>query len=144
MASEVIASLVMDRSLPIGNSPGSDQRGRLHVKVDEITGNLEGQFSPTGLKVAIKTTTADITDTATTLPLISLTGRNSMVIHNKSVSETLYIGNSDVTADSVLGTTSGHEVLPGETFAIDITDQIVLYGIAPTGKTIRVKITEVA
>jgi len=67
-----------------------------------------------------------------------------MVVHNKSTDEILYVGPSNVTADNVVGTTSGHEIFPGETFAIDIQDDIILYGRAETGKTIRVKITEVA
>lgn len=119
--------------------------GDVGLDVNLIGGVVSGTFSPTGLKVAFKVTTADITDTASQLPLTPLTGRNSMVIHNLSSTDTLFIGpSSSVTADRVLGTTSGHEVFPGETFAIDITNAVILYGIAPAGKTIRVKISEVA
>lgn len=115
----------------------------LDVSIAGSTGTIQGEFSPSGLKVAIFVTTMDVTDTAIALPVSPLAGRNSMVIQNKSP-DILYVGPATVTADNVIGTTSGHEIGPSETFAIDITDDIILYGRAETGKTIRVKVTEVA
>lgn len=107
--------------------------------------SFSGTFTPTGLKTAIFVTTMDITDAASQpIPATPLTGRNSMVIQNKDAIEVLYVGPSTVTADTVNGTTSGHEINPGETFAIDITADIILYARAPAGKTIKVKVTEVA
>lgn len=122
----------------------SGDKFALDVSIAGSTGTITGEFTPTGLHVAIFVTTKDITDTATPLPTTPYPDRNSMVVHNKSMTDTLYIGPATVTADNVIGTTSGHEVGPGETFAVDIRDDIVLYGRAETGKTIRVKITEVA
>lgn len=116
----------------------------LDVSIAGSTGTISGEFTPTGLHTAILVTTLDVPDTAVPLPTTAYTGRNSMVVHNKSATDTLYVGPATVTADNVIGTTSGHEVGPGETFAIDIQDDIILYGRAETGKTIRVKITEVA
>lgn len=125
-------------SLP-GNKIGLD------VSIAGSTGTLTGDFTPQGLNDAIKVTTMDVDDTAgQPLPAVALSGRNSMVVQNKDGVEVLYVGPSNVTADNVIGTTSGHEVNPGETFAIDITDDIILYGRAPAGKTIRIKVTEVA
>lgn len=109
-----------------------------------ISGAITGEFTPTGLRTAIKITTMNITDTATPLPATALFARNAMVVTNKDITEVLYVGPASVTADTVVGTTSGHEVNPGEGFNLDIQDDIVLYGIAPAGKTILVKITELA
>lgn len=103
-----------------------------------------GEFSLTGLSVAIKTTTMNVGDTATAIPATPLTGRNSITIVNYSTTEILYIGNITVTADRVVGITSGYEVNPGEGFNLDITEDIVLYGRAETGQTILIKVTEVA
>ena len=110
-----------------------------------VTGSFTGTFTPSGINIAIQTKTIDVDDTAgQALPATPLTDRNSMVVHNKSTTDVLYVGPSTVTADSVIGSTSGHEVYPGETFAIDIKDSVILYGRAETGKTIRVKVTEIA
>ena len=121
---------------------------RVYDEIDEalrVTGaNFSGSFTFSGLKTAIRTTTMDVGDTATALPAIPLTARNSITVSNFSDEDILYIGNSNVTADNVIGTTSGHEVNPNEGFNLDITDAIILYGRAPTGKTIRIKVTELA
>ena len=126
---------------------GTDITGDKHA-LDVVIGNpsldVTGEFTPTGLMVEIKITTLDVGDTESALPATALSGRNSIVVHNTDLVETLYVGPTGVTADNVVGTTSGHEIGPRETFALDIQDDIVLYGIAPTGKTIRVKVTEVA
>ena len=112
-----------------------------------VTGALAvtGEFTPSGLHIAFKVTTLDVTSAAALpLPAVALVGRNSLVVHNKSTLDILYVGPASLTADNVIGITSGHEVNPGETFAIDIQDDIILYGRAETGKTIRVKVTEIA
>jgi hypothetical protein len=115
----------------------------LDVAVKETVGST---FTPAGLRTAIKVTTMDVTSAAAlALPATALTDRNSLVVHNATTgAEILYVGPSNVTADNVVGTTSGHEVGPGETFAVDIQDNIILYGRAASGETVRVKITEVA
>lgn len=107
--------------------------------------DVTGEFTVSGLKVSFRNTTMDVTSTAVALPATPLTNRNTITIQNKSLTDTLYIGPDNlVTADSVLGTTSGMEIGPGESWSIDITDQVVLYGIVETGKTIRIKVTEAA
>lgn len=119
--------------------------GDVGLDVNVISGSISGEFTPTGLKVQGKMTTVDITDTASAIPSIALSQRNSLSIANLSTIDTLYIGfSSSVTADSSLGNNAGWEVGPSEGFNIDIQDDIVIYGIAETGKTIRVKIMELA
>lgn len=117
---------------------GLDDEGFVYVRT-----SVFGEIRPSGLDVAIKTTTMTVGSTAVALPATALEGRNSIILHNKSITETLYIGNDDVTADTVNGTTSGYELAPGAFFNIDITDNIVIYGITE-GATITVKVTEVA
>lgn len=105
----------------------------------------EGVFTPSGLTTGGLITTMDIGDTALSIPATALTSRNHIEIHNKSNTDTVYVGfTSGVTADSVIGTTSGKEILPNSFWNIDITDNILVYGIAETGKTIRIKVVEVA
>lgn len=121
---------------------------KLHVDDDGslyVVGVVTGTFSATGLTIGGRITTIDITDTVTTLPPTSLTDRNSLSVHNTSTSDSVYVGyHSGITADNVLGTTSGWLIGPDENFNIDITEHILLYAICATGKTCRVKINEVA
>lgn len=99
---------------------------------------------PSGLRNDFKITTMDVTDTQTAIPVTPLTDRNAMSIFNMSTTDTLYIGKTGVTADAVLGNTSGWEIGPQESFNSDVKDTIVFYAIAATGKTIRVKIMEIS
>lgn len=127
-------------ALPL--TPGNKSQYKLRVSVTD--GVITGSFTPSGLKIAFLPTVLDVGDTAVPLPTTPLTDRNSMVITNHSATDILYVGNSDVTADLVIGTTSGHQINPGEGWGPDIQDDIVLYGRAETGKTIRVQISEFA
>jgi len=102
-----------------------------------------GTFVFSGLSTAFIPTTMQVSTTAIKLPTTPLTARNHISIFNTSETETLYLGNSDVTADRALGTTAGAEIQPLGSFNIDITDSIELYGIVATG-SIVVKIYEVA
>lgn len=98
-----------------------------------------------GLFTAMRITTLNVTDTAAALPPAALTDRNSITITNLSSTDTIYISSSNtVTANRALGTTAGHEIGPLESFNINITDAIILYAIAETGKTILTKVMEVA
>lgn len=100
---------------------------------------------PGGLRNAFLVTTLDMTDTAGTIPGTALTDRNAVSIHNLSTSVTIYIGPANtVTADRVNGTTSGWELGPGEFFNLDVTDNIPLYGICPSGQSAQVKVMELS
>lgn len=97
---------------------------------------------PSGLRTAFKCTTQTISTTAQALPTIPLDKRNSIVIYNAST-EILYIGNADVTADFIEGTTSGWQVDPKSYFPTDITTDVVLYGIFASGSH-KIQILEIA
>jgi len=119
-----------------------DDNDDVAVRTVVSSGNLEFTFS--GLSEAIKITTLDVTDTATALPATPLNNRNSISIRNLDNTETLYIGDINLTADAVNGTTSGWEVPPQESLNFDIANDVTVYGRAETGKSIKVKILEMA
>jgi hypothetical protein len=83
-------------------------------------------------------------DTEIALPVSPLSDRNAISIANLSTTDTLYIGNTGVVADRSIGITAGWEIGPQETYNTDIKDTIIIYGLAATGKTIRVKIQEIS
>ncbi len=106
--------------------------------------DINGEFVFSGLSTAIKISTETISDVASPVPLVSLVGRNSISIQNKSGSEILYVGPSNVEANSIVGGNGGWEIPPSEALNFDIKDTVIVYGIAPAGKTILVKILEMA
>jgi len=122
-----------------------DQLSYAKLLVDAITGRLQTDATASGLKVAISHTVQNVTDVAAPLPTVAQSGRNSMEIFNPGTNvDTIWIGNATVTADFVVGTTSGRPVAPGETYTLDITDLITLYARAEAAKIIPVLIVEFA
>lgn len=111
----------------------------IHVRT-KTTGSL----TLSGLNIDWLPTTMIVGDTALPLPAIPLDQRNSIIIYNQSATETLYIGKSNVTADSVVGVTSGWQIPAKSYFALDVRDTIIIYGICETGKTAQVQVLEVA
>lgn len=99
---------------------------------------------PSGLSKDWRISTMSVGDVALALPIIPLADRNSIIIHNKSTTDKIYIGKSNVTADTVVGITSGWEMLPNSYYAIDVKDSIVIYGRCETGKSVIVKVMELA
>lgn len=99
---------------------------------------------PAGLSKDYRVTTMIISDTATPIPAVPLTDRNAISITNLDGINTLYIGKITVTPDRAIGTTAGWETGAGESFNVDITDTIIIYGVAPVGQTILVKVLEIA
>lgn len=109
-----------------------------------VDANVSGTIEPSGLQTAGRVTTLEVSTTAVELPAVPLLDRNAMSIRNLSTTDTLYIGfDTSVTADSVVGTTSGWEVGPGEDFNLDIKGSIPVYGIVASG-TILIKVAELA
>lgn len=100
--------------------------------------------TPSGLRNGLRITTMDVGDTEAALPVSPLSDRNAISIANLSTTDTLYIGNTGVVADRSIGIAAGWEIGPQETYNTDIKDTIIIYGIAATGKTIRVKIQEIS
>lgn len=147
-ASEVIIDHV-DDSIRIGD--GVDLVSTTVVgantglDVNIIAGSITGEFTQTGLFTAGRNTTMDVGSSSVALPAVALLNRNSLAITNLSTADVLYIGfNSSVTADRVIGNNSGWEVGPNEGMNFDVRDDIIIYGIVETGKTVRIKIMELA
>lgn len=109
-----------------------------------LTKIAEAVFSPSGLSKDYLITVMDVTDVASTVPTAPLVDRNSLIIVNWSMTEKVYIGKSNVTADLVNGTTSGWQIAPLSYFASDVKDSILFYGICEPGKTAKVQVFEVA
>ena len=106
--------------------------------------SAKGTFSFAGLNKDWLITTMTVGDTATALPISSLSDRNSIMIRNTSDTETVYVGKSNVTADLVIGTTSGLPLAPGDQFAVDVRNAVVIYGRCASGKSAIVQVVEFA
>lgn len=84
------------------------------------------------LRKGVVTTNVVVGTVATALPPTALKGRKTILITNNS-SNTIYIGDSSVTASN------GTPLVQSQTAAADITDSIVIYGIATTaGNDVRI------
>lgn len=98
--------------------------------------------APTG---PFRNTVVLVTDVATAFPAVPLADRASLSIQNKSATNTVYVGpDNTVTADTVVGTTSGFEIGPDASSNFDLDDTNDIYFICEAGKTALLKITEVA
>lgn len=107
--------------------------------VTEITGGNLTVIPPVNMRV----TTIDIGDTATVIPPSIDANTISFTVYNKSSIDTLYYNSvATVEASDNVGTDAGAEIGAGETHNFDLSAAAIIYAIAPTGKTIRVKITE--
>lgn len=100
-----------------------------------------GEVTFSGLSTALKITNTSVTDTTAKLPLVALTDRNSLIVENRSATDPIYIGNSDVTST---GATEGWIIEAGSFFTIDIRNSIELFAVADAGKTVTIKIMEMA
>lgn len=109
-----------------------------------LTKILDAIFQPSGLSKDWRISTISIGDTELALPVLPLTDRNSIIIHNKSATEKVYIGKTGVTANTVVGVTSGWEIPASSYYALDVKDTIAIYGICESGKTAIVKVMELA
>lgn len=68
----VVASLIMDRSYPVGNSKGDDNRGRLHVKVsNKTTEAIPVTFGDMGSPLYVSA--QDVTSPGVDKPILSYT-----------------------------------------------------------------------
>jgi hypothetical protein len=118
--------------------------GRTKVAVDlEQTSAIPvtGEFNYSGLRVRLKITNTTVTDVVSAIPLVALDNRNSIIIENRSSTDSFFIGEITVTSS---GINQGWEITPSSIFSTDITNDIVLYVIADTGKSVDVKIMELA
>lgn len=123
-------------------TPGNNTEYFLRIKnPDGQRVEVESESVPSGLSNGFFVTTIDVGTSATLIPTTPLDPRNAIAIYNTDSSNTLYIGPSNtVTADNVVGSTSGWEVGPNEIWQTNITKDVAVYGISTT--TIRVKILE--
>jgi len=105
--------------------------------------NISASVTPAGMN-DFEVTTLDVgSAVAVKLPTNALSGRKQISILNNSETDTLYIhSRNTLTADSVVGTTSGWPVFPQSILNEEIEGTIDIWGLAPSGATIRVTIKE--
>jgi len=119
-----------------------DNNGYVRIRT-----SATGNFTFSGLSTALKNTTMLITDVTVEAPPSPLTNRNSLTIFNLSTDKTIFIGNSDVIADTPStfpNFTWGQEIPPRSFWNVDITNNIAVYLRCKTGESAYVKITEYA
>src|SRR3990167_5720364 len=92
------------------------------------------------LDSGIENSVVNVGTSATALPVTVLSGRKSIIIKNLS-SGVVYLGKSDVTADTTAAT-GGFQIAQSATFQADIGENTVLYGVVASG-TSDVSILEV-
>jgi len=112
-----------------------------------IRTSATGTFSQSGLQNGLKTRCFLVTDVPSPIPAVAFTGRNTIMFRNHSPVNTVFIGDSNVTATRVVGDdTGGLEVDPNATFSVDIKDTALstLYAVCETGKTAICKTMELA
>ena len=125
----------------------SDNEHAVRVLAEIISGALDA--TPAGLRNGLRVSTLNVGDTITQIPSSPYiapngAGRNALSIHNMSDTDKLYVGDSSVTADRVNGVTSGWEIPANGYLNFDITKDVLIYARCESGKTVQIKILEVA
>ncbi len=83
------------------------------------------------LDYGMENTVVSVGTTAVALPATALSGRKSIIVKNVS-SGVVYLGKSDVTADTTTGT-GGFQLAQNATFQGDLGENVILYGIVASG-----------
>lgn len=105
------------------NGYAFDNSNPIHVR-DELTAN-------------IKSTAVSVSTSAVKLPTTVMEGRRSILIYNNHASNILYVGDNNVT------TSTGIPIAAASDISIDVTDDVILYGIA-SGASTDVRILEMS
>jgi len=104
---------------------------------------ITGTINISGLSKNGLNTTLTVGTNAVPLPATALVDRNALSIRNLDTNIGLYIGfDTGVTATQTNGTASGWLIGPSESYNVDITNNIVVYGIAT--QDIQVQVQELA
>lgn len=132
----VVSALFMDRSEPIGNSPDSSGRRRLHTLVTNDTSQpLFQQIVPLN---HLRVTLITVGDSAwVKLPLTSLPNRVSLIIQNSHPKQNLYINYTDTGPLQ-----EGFIVYPEGVRELVLGPNVQVYGVMTTGYTANVIIEE--
>ena len=82
------------------------------------------------LKISITNGTVTVDTSATPIPTTALSGRKSLIVVNISANN-VFLGSPTVT------TANGYQLYSQQAISIDISDDIILYGIASSSSEIR-------
>jgi hypothetical protein len=120
----------------------STEAGKVGLDVSIIKGSITGEFSPTGLRNALKTSRIAVTTTTPiAIPATPQTDRNGMSIRNLGPN-VVWIAGSITDTPGLAGTS--YPKNPGEEIFLDIRDDIVIYACVETGQTANLAIMEVS
>jgi len=97
--------------------------------------DIIGVTDATGSVFATEAVT--VSDTATKLPTTILSNRKAISVFNMSATETVYLGNADVT------TANGYPLVTWQGLPWNLGSGAQLYGICAAGKTAEVRVLEI-
>ena len=93
--------------------------------------SVDRRYHTLQLKNRVVSQSVSILNTATLIPITPISDRRGIIMYNNSDS-IIYIGGIDVS------TVNGYPVSPGDSFRIDVDDNVKIYGIsAVSGKDLR-------
>lgn len=125
-------------NLPLTATPVvADGKNKHALDVFSRGGTVTGEVVFRGLSIAQRNSVFIVGDTPIKLPTNPLEKRNTMSIHNKHETETLYIGASGVGVND-------WEVPPNGFYGVDIAPDIDIYGTYAPGVSGTVKVRELA
>jgi hypothetical protein len=133
-------TLITNSSPTIVTDTENKKAVRVLLSNDQMPLDVQGTLSFSGLSVGMEVTKLIVSTTAVGLPTTALANRNSIIIFNEDSIDSLFINDNALVTTS--GANEGWEILPRSSFSVDITDSIVLYGIADA--PINIKILELA
>lgn len=108
-----------------------------------VTATFSGSVAAAAPTGPLKRLVTTVTDVAADPILVPLANRVSLVVRNKSLTNTIYLGEDNtITPDDTA--TGGWEIGPGEDFSLDLSEDNVFFLIAPAGQSAVVKILEIA
>ena len=116
----------------------------------KISGSVTGSFSPSGLTVEGENTRLAVDDTAwKQCPPTNLSGRNAIRVQNPPDSAFSVFIRHKTSAlpagpSTTPGTAAADEIIPGDTYFVDITDSINLFVRCASGESATVNIAELA
>lgn len=140
-AQEVVISHV-DDSIKIGDgvrlAAVTDVDGENGLNVN-VLNQIDGEFSPAGLRTALRSRAISITDVPTKIPLIPLVDRNTMSVRVWGA-QVVFFGASDVTA------AQGYPKFQYEEISMDVQDDasVELYAVCASGQSSEVRVLEIA
>ena len=114
------------------------QRMKISIGADGSASDLAREPSPVA-NGSCKPTKVNVTSTPASL-VTALTNRCQIIVQNRDTANSLYIGDSTVTAS---GATGGIEVMPGGSITLNLGPGVALYAVTDSA-TVEARVLELA